>query len=109
MIIDGLEYVKCNECGRVCLKLEMTDDCRMCKDCYIKWLEAQYGELRKKTNKLISKIENLQAYKTLYRQNTCKKRFFVSTNPNAETSPAMPCYTDRNCAECPRYSAAESK
>ena len=38
---------KCNECGKLCTPSEMTDDKRMCKDCYIKWLEGQYKELKK--------------------------------------------------------------
>lgn len=37
---------KCNECGKLCTPSEMTDDRRMCKDCYIKWLEGQYAELK---------------------------------------------------------------
>ena len=37
---------KCNECGKLCTPSEMTDDRRMCKDCYIKWLEGQYKEHR---------------------------------------------------------------
>ena len=48
MIKDGLEYVKCNDCNRIVMKFEMTDDGRMCKDCYIKWLEGQYKELKEK-------------------------------------------------------------
>ena len=53
MIKDGIEYVKCNECNRTVMKFEMTDDCRMCKDCYIKWLEGQYKEQREQ-------IENMK-------------------------------------------------
>lgn len=36
--------IKCNECGKLCTPSEMTDDRRMCKDCYIKWLEGQQVE-----------------------------------------------------------------
>lgn len=61
MIKDGIEYVKCNECGRICLKLEMLDDKRMCKDCYIKWLETDYIKL--KTAELEKKIKVLEKEK----------------------------------------------
>ena len=90
-----------NKGGYICEK-EYDGKCLSQKTQYIKELQAENDELR-------SKIESLLAYKTLYRHNTCKKRYFVSTNPSAESSPAMPCYTDRNCAECPMYSAAESQ
>lgn len=72
-------------------------------------IETATNELQEENGKLRSKIDNLLEYKTLYRQNTCKKRFFISTNPSVESSSAMPCYTDRKCAECPRYSAVESQ
>lgn len=45
----ALPETECNECGKLCTPSEMTDDRRMCKDCYIKWLEGQRAEL-KETN-----------------------------------------------------------
>jgi hypothetical protein len=67
MIKDGIEYVKCNECGRICLKLEMLDDKRMCKDCYIKWLETDFVKMR--TKPLEQKIENLEKENAELRNN----------------------------------------
>ena len=52
MIKNGIEYVKCNECNRTVMKFEMTDDCRMCKDCYIKWLEGQFKEQKEQIKKM---------------------------------------------------------
>lgn len=50
---------KCNECGKVFPVTRMTDDKRMCKDCYIKWLETDFVKMR--TEERDKKIKQLEA------------------------------------------------
>ena len=40
------KVVKCRECGKYYFANRMTDDKRMCKDCYIKWLETDFVKMR---------------------------------------------------------------
>ena len=50
---------KCNECGKIFPVVRMTDDKRMCKDCYIKWLETDFVKMR--TEERDKKIKQLEA------------------------------------------------
>lgn len=45
MIKDGIEYKKCNKCGKLCVKLEMVNR-KTCKECVISELEAQIEEMK---------------------------------------------------------------
>ena len=45
MIKDGIEYKKCNKCGKLCVKLEMVNR-KTCKECVISELEAQIQKMK---------------------------------------------------------------
>lgn len=74
MIKDGIEYVKCNECGRICLRLEMLDDKRMCKDCYIKWLETDFVKLKTEELKKKYKAKITQAHVDGYNRGKAEQK-----------------------------------
>ena len=49
MIKDGIEFKKCDKCGKICAKLEMVDY-KTCKECVISELEKENAELKEKLN-----------------------------------------------------------
>ena len=53
-----IDKIKCNECGKYFSLREMLDDKRMCKDCYIKWLETDFVKMR--TEQLEEKLEQAE-------------------------------------------------
>ncbi len=47
MIKDGIEYKKCDECGKLCAKLEMVN-WKTCKECVISEKDKEIEELKEK-------------------------------------------------------------
>ena len=46
MTIDGIEYKKCDMCGKICAKLEMVQH-KTCKECVISELEKKLETAKK--------------------------------------------------------------
>lgn len=58
MIKDGIEYKKCDKCGKLCAKLEMVN-WKTCKECVISELKEQIEQLTFLHNEDVNTIKLL--------------------------------------------------